>query len=283
MTSSVLSGNGVFRSRRSRRSRSPTKRGGVSTAGLWLGSRAPDTSSAHRRCGWRHDRAAAVRNRASPSALSHGRSSRSSISGQSLQIRSCIDALRPLLVLHAFRFIGLSFLVPGVVSPNLPLAFARDAAYGDIVAAILALAALATLRSGVGIALVWAFNLWGSFDLLNAFYQANAAGLLPGQLGAAYFIPTAIVPLAAHNARIDVSCVTAEPARASGGGKFSPRSRSGDAPRNRSREPDICFFGSARAISRGGLPLRFAELAHIVCWPIASFRCCAAFRSLSGA
>ena len=59
------------------------------------------------------------------------------------------------LVLHAFRFIGLSFLVPGVVSPDLPIAFARDAAYGDIVAAILALAALATLRSGVGIALAW--------------------------------------------------------------------------------------------------------------------------------
>src|SRR5262249_18656392 len=105
-----------------------------------------------------------------------------------LQIRSRTDALRPLLVLHAFRFIGLSFLVPGVVSPNLPLAFARDAAYGDIVAAILALAALATLRSGVGIALVWAFNLWGSFDLLNAVYQANAAGLLPWQTRTAYFI-----------------------------------------------------------------------------------------------
>ena len=112
-----------------------------------------------------------------------------------LRTRSRIDALRPLLVLHAFRFIGLSFLVPGVVSPDLPIAFARGAAYGDIVAAILALATLATLRSGVGIALAWAFNLWGSFDLLNAFYQANAAGLSPGQLGAAYFIPTAIVPL----------------------------------------------------------------------------------------
>ena len=112
-----------------------------------------------------------------------------------LRTRSRIDALRPLLVLHAFRFIGLSFLVPGVVSPDLPIAFARDAAYGDIVAAILALATLATLRSGVGIALAWAFNLWGSFDLLNAFYQANATGLSPGQLGAAYFIPTAIVPL----------------------------------------------------------------------------------------
>jgi hypothetical protein len=66
-----------------------------------------------------------------------------------LRTRSRIDALRPLLVLHAFRFIGLSFLVPGVVSPDLPIAFARGAAYGDIVAAILALAALATLRSGV--------------------------------------------------------------------------------------------------------------------------------------
>lgn len=112
-----------------------------------------------------------------------------------LRTRSRIDALRPLLVLHAFRFIGLAFLVPGVVSPDLPIAFARDAAYGDAVAAILALATLATLRSGVGIALAWAFNLWGSFDLLNAFYQANAAGLSPGQLGATYFIPTAIVPL----------------------------------------------------------------------------------------
>jgi hypothetical protein len=28
-----------------------------------------------------------------------------------------IQALRPLLILHSFRFIGLAFLVPGVVSP----------------------------------------------------------------------------------------------------------------------------------------------------------------------
>src|SRR5579863_3877177 len=112
-----------------------------------------------------------------------------------LQARSRIEALRPLLVLHGFRFLGLSFLVPGVVSPDLPIAFARDAAFGDIIAAILALSALSALRSRVGIVLVWAFNIWGSLDLLNAFYQANAAGLSPGQLGAAYFIPTTIVPL----------------------------------------------------------------------------------------
>jgi hypothetical protein len=112
-----------------------------------------------------------------------------------LRARPRIEALRPLLVLHAFRFGGLAFLVPGVVSPDLPAAFAHDAALGDIIAAILALLSLATLRSKVGIFLVWVFNIWGSLDLLNAFYQANAAGLQPGQLGAAYFIPTAFVPL----------------------------------------------------------------------------------------
>jgi hypothetical protein len=34
-----------------------------------------------------------------------------------------------------------------------------------------------------------------SADLLNALYQANHAGLLAGQLGATYFIPTSVVPL----------------------------------------------------------------------------------------
>ena len=105
------------------------------------------------------------------------------------------EALRPLLILHSFRFIGLAFLIPGVVSPDLPPAFAHPAAYGDIIAAVLALLALLILRSEAGLAAVWIFNLWGSADLVNAFYQANHAGLLAGQLGATYFIPTLIVPL----------------------------------------------------------------------------------------
>lgn len=111
-----------------------------------------------------------------------------------LRDRSREDALRPLLILHAFRFVGLSFLIPGVVSPDLPAAFAFGAAYGDLAAAVLALLSLAALRSSLGIPLVWIFNVWGTVDLLDAFYQANAGGLVPGQLGAAYFLPTAIVP-----------------------------------------------------------------------------------------
>jgi hypothetical protein len=105
------------------------------------------------------------------------------------------EALRPLLILHSFRFIGLAFLVPGVVSPDLPSAFAYSAAYGDIVAATLALLSLASLPRGAGVVIAWIFNLWGSADLLNAFYQANDAGLTAGQLGATYFLPTLVVPL----------------------------------------------------------------------------------------
>jgi hypothetical protein len=112
-----------------------------------------------------------------------------------LRVRKRAEALRPLLTLHAFRFIGLAFLVPGVVAPDLPSTFAHSAAYGDILAATLALLSLLWPQHAAGVVLAWVFNLWGSADLLNAFYQANRAGLLAGQLEATYFIPTLIVPI----------------------------------------------------------------------------------------
>jgi hypothetical protein len=100
-----------------------------------------------------------------------------------LRRQSRADALQPLLLLHCFRFVGLSFLVPGVVSPDLPTAWAFPAAHGDLIAAVLALLALAVLKSRLGIALVWIFNLWGSADLLYAFYQGNQVGLEAGSVG----------------------------------------------------------------------------------------------------
>jgi hypothetical protein len=105
------------------------------------------------------------------------------------------EALRPILVLHSFRFMGLAFLVPGVVSPDLPSTFAYAAAYGDIIAAVLALLSLALLPRGAGVVTAWIFNVWGTADLLDAFYQGNNTALIPGQLGATYVIPTLIVPL----------------------------------------------------------------------------------------
>jgi hypothetical protein len=102
---------------------------------------------------------------------------------------------QPLLMLHSFRCIGLAFLVPGVVSPDLPSAFAHSAAYGDIIAAMLALLPLLLMPDAPGVAVAWIFNLWGTVDILNPFYQANHAVLLAGQLGAAFFLPTLVVPL----------------------------------------------------------------------------------------
>ena len=108
-----------------------------------------------------------------------------------------VEALRRLLLLHTFRFVGLAFVIPGVVSPDLPVAFARPAAYGDLSTSILALLAIVTLGNTLGIVLAWAFNLLGTTDLLYAFYQGNRVHLdsAPGLQGAAYFIPTVLVPL----------------------------------------------------------------------------------------
>jgi hypothetical protein len=107
------------------------------------------------------------------------------------------DALTALVTPHAFRFAGLSFLVPGVVSPSLQPAFAVPAAYGDFIAAILAVISILALtaRASWAIAIVWIFNIWGTIDLLNAFYQGEIGiGIDVRNLGAAFYIPTAIVP-----------------------------------------------------------------------------------------
>jgi hypothetical protein len=105
-------------------------------------------------------------------------------------------AVRPILHLHLFRFVGLSFFVPGVVGPNLQAAFAVPAACGDLVAMGLAWVALMMGSSRYSRIAIWTFNVWGSADLLFAYYQgAIGVGIEPASLGAAWFIPTLAVPL----------------------------------------------------------------------------------------
>ncbi len=108
---------------------------------------------------------------------------------------SRIQAFTPLLFLHSFRYVGLVFLISGVVSPELSPAFAYPAAYGDFTAAILALLAIIALRHSwsIALALIWVFNIVGTLDLLNAIFQGLRFNL-PGQFGAAYFIPVIVVP-----------------------------------------------------------------------------------------
>jgi hypothetical protein len=114
-----------------------------------------------------------------------------------LRERASPGNLRPILLLHGFRFLGLAFVAPGVVSPALPAAFAQPVAYGDLISAILALMALATLETRSGTVVTWLFNTFGAADLLLAFYLGGRISLpdTPGLLGAGYFILTAYVPL----------------------------------------------------------------------------------------
>lgn len=107
-------------------------------------------------------------------------------------------ALTALVIPHVFRFIGLCFLIPGVVGASLPRAFAAPAAYGDLIAAILAIIATLALYGGRSwaIPVVWVFNVWGTLDLLFGFYQGEiGVRIEPGSLGAGYFIPTVLVPV----------------------------------------------------------------------------------------
>jgi hypothetical protein len=107
------------------------------------------------------------------------------------------QALNVLILPHTFRFVGLSFLVPGVVSPLLPSEFAIPAAWGDTGAAVLAFVAIAAIsgRWPLRLLFVWVFNLWGTIDLLYANYNGIALRIDEGLMGAAYYIPAVIVPL----------------------------------------------------------------------------------------
>ena len=103
------------------------------------------------------------------------------------------EALFWLAVPHAFRHVGMVFLVPGIVAQRLPDYFAIPAAYGDLLTGVLALLALVLLRGGWKgeIGAVWVFNVVGTVDLLNALRHAE---IVPN-FGAAWYIPTLFVPL----------------------------------------------------------------------------------------
>ena len=103
--------------------------------------------------------------------------------------------MQPILLLHALRHLGLMFLAPGAVLAGIPAAFAYPSAFGDLLAALLALAALYALANGSpsAKALTWAFNIEGTVDLLAAIALATITGA-PPFMGPAYWIPAFWVP-----------------------------------------------------------------------------------------
>lgn len=108
-----------------------------------------------------------------------------------------LQALLPLVLLNVFRTGGLVFLLPQVMGGTLPSGFAVPAAYGDLLAAVLALLTAPVLRFRPGLALpfVWLLNIVGFADLLFAVYNGAVVGFPYFHVGVAWFIPTVYVPL----------------------------------------------------------------------------------------
>ena len=101
----------------------------------------------------------------------------------------------PILLLHAFRHLGLMFLTPGATYPGIPPQFAYPSAFGDLLAAVLALIAiLALVRNAAGARpFVWVFNVEGTLDLFDAITLATIYGA-QAYMGPAYWIPAFWVP-----------------------------------------------------------------------------------------
>jgi hypothetical protein len=106
-------------------------------------------------------------------------------------------ALIPLLFVHVFRYVGMTLLVPGMVDAKLPREVLVNTAYGDLIAAALALAAIVALRNNwrIGVLMAWVFNTWGFVDLLGALRSVLQVNLPTFNLGPVWFIYTYYAPL----------------------------------------------------------------------------------------
>ncbi len=103
--------------------------------------------------------------------------------------------LVPILLLHSSRHLGMMFLTRGATYPGMPPEFAYPAAFGDLIDAIFAFAAIPLVLGGSSLAkpVVWTFNIWGTIDLLAAITTATIYNA-PPLMGPAYWIPAVAVP-----------------------------------------------------------------------------------------
>jgi len=104
--------------------------------------------------------------------------------------------LQGLLLVHMFRFIGMSMFIPHVVGEQMPQEFVIPAVWGDFAAAVLALAGYSLLSrdSTLALPLVWVFNIEGFVDLLFATYQALSLHIA-AHAGMMFVVFTAYAPL----------------------------------------------------------------------------------------
>src|SRR3979490_1717090 len=76
------------------------------------------------------------------------------------------QVLVPILLVHSMRHLGMMFLTRGATYPGLATQFAYPAAIGDLLTAVIALAAIPLVTRGSPMArpVVWFFNIFGTLD-----------------------------------------------------------------------------------------------------------------------
>jgi len=110
-----------------------------------------------------------------------------------LKSKAAAVALMILVAPHAIRHVGLTFLVPSVIDPDVPQTFAQMTAWGDFAAGLLAILSLFALRHKwrLTLPILWVFNIVGTVDLLKALSQPDNIPYLAGT----WYIPTFWVPV----------------------------------------------------------------------------------------
>lgn len=106
-------------------------------------------------------------------------------------------AVLPLLLLHAFRYLGLVLIVPGQIDSSLPFDALQVMAWGDFASGACALLAAIAVhhRWSASTALVAVFSLVGIGDLVVVGINAIKTGIFFTDMGTMWFVLVLYAPV----------------------------------------------------------------------------------------
>lgn len=110
--------------------------------------------------------------------------------------RSMHAAVLPLLLLHAFRYLGLTLIVPGQMDPTLSVDGLSVMAWGDYASGAAALLAAIAVhhRWPMATAMVALFTLIGIGDFIVVGYTAATIGVFFADMGTMWFVNVIYAP-----------------------------------------------------------------------------------------
>ncbi len=105
-------------------------------------------------------------------------------------------AVLPLLLLHVFRYLGLTLIAPGQVEASVSRTALQVMAYGDLAAGVAALLAVLAVvsRSSLATASIVLFTIVGFGDFISVGYTAAQAGIVDAEIGTMRFFLVTFAP-----------------------------------------------------------------------------------------